>query len=544
MHGRIYIVLKESLKKLPFVGWGMSMSKFIFLKRNWEEDKSGLAEHLRSLNKPEDPMWLMFFPEGTNLASDTREKSRKWAEKNGWKDFQHVLLPRSTGLYFCLLKLRETVDYVYDCTFAYEGVKRGEYAQDIYTIESSFLSGRPPKSVNMYWRRFQISKIPLDDINTFDIWLRARWAEKDALMEHYMRTGRFPADEGVDETPEGEIRRGAGYIETQVKPHNWYEILQVFAPIATFVIVLFYFYNITIPPSFFSTIQDWAGMGEDEIKQKLRVGAPPKLGKPKAITSRTVAQTLKPPSIQGDQKAPVKALAKAKPVQKTPKKVIASKAKPALAPQATIHKSPVKNPAVNSSLIPGSPPAKSVPPNSPATKTTPSPSPLVKALPVKTPAPEGKSAQIKPPKAPLSQKPEPKPTPIKKPLKKTVYPPKTATNDTRPQKPLKKTVYPLKPSINDTTGKRPPVQKTTSAPSPKPTIKTQPPKKPTLLPRTEPRRASIQTTTEGWSDTTAVETPWAERPSGKRAMKAQATRKDRVRMEKKQQRLHLEKTGA
>ena len=541
MHGRIYIVLKESLKKLPFVGWGMSMSKFIFLKRNWEEDKSGLAEHLRSLNKPEDPMWLMFFPEGTNLASDTREKSRKWAEKNGWKDFQHVLLPRSTGLHFCLLKLRETVDYVYDCTFAYEGVKRGEYAQDIYTLESSFLSGRPPKSVNMYWRRFQISKIPLDDINAFDIWLRARWAEKDALMEHYMRTGRFPADEGVDETPEGEIRRGAGYIETQVKPHNWYEILQVFAPIATFVIVLFYFYNITIPPSFFSTIQDWAGMGEDEIKQKLRAGAPPKLGKPKAITSKTIAQTLKPPSIQGDQKAPVKAFAKAKPVQRTPKKVTASNSKPALAPQPTLWKLPVNKPAVNNSLTLANPPTKPVPTKSPAAKTTTPPNP-----PVKTPAQEGKSAQTEPPKAPISQKSEPKPksTSMKKPLKNTVYPPKTATNDTRPQKPLKKTVYPLKPSINDTTAKRPPVKKTTPAPAPIPTIKAQAPKKPTLLPKTEPRRASIQTTTEGWSDTTAVETPWVERPSGKRAVKAQATRKDRVKMEKKQQRLHLEKTGA
>ena len=557
MHGRIYIVLKESLKKLPLLGWGMSMSKFIFLKRNWEEDKSGLAEHLRSLNKPEDPMWLMFFPEGTNLASDTREKSRKWAEKNGWKDFQHVLLPRSTGLHFCLLKLRETVDYVYDCTFAYEGVKRGEYAQDIYTIESSFLSGRPPKSVNMYWRRFQISKIPLDDINAFDIWLRARWAEKDALMEHYMRTGRFPADEGVDETPEGEIRRGAGYIETQVKPHNWYEILQVFAPIATFVIVLFYFYNITIPPSFFSTIQDWAGMGEDEIKQKLRVGAPPKLGKPKAITSKTVAQTLKPPSIQGDQKAPVQAFARAKPVQRTPKKVTASKSKPALAPHATVQKLPDNKPALKNSLNLANPPTKpvhtnspatpvkSVPAKSPATKTTaPSPNPPVQAHPVKTPSQEAKSAQTEPTKAPISRKPEAKPTSIKKPLKKTVYPPKTAKNETRPQKPLKKIVYPIKPSVDETTAKRPPMQKTTLAPAPKPAIKAQPPKKPTLLPKTEPRRASIQTTTEGWSDTTAVETPWAERPSGKRAVKAQATRKDRVRMEKKQQRLHLEKTGA
>lgn len=122
LHGQIHVVMKESLKKLPFVGWGMSLSKFIFLKRDWEQDKAGLAKHLQSLSKPDEPMWLMFFPEGTNLAPSTREKSKQWAEKNGIKDMQHVLLPRSTGLHFCLLKLRETVDYVYDCTIAYEGV--------------------------------------------------------------------------------------------------------------------------------------------------------------------------------------------------------------------------------------------------------------------------------------------------------------------------------------------------------------------------------------------------------------------------------------
>lgn len=36
MHGRLYIILKESLKHIPVIGWGMQFSQFIFLKRNWE----------------------------------------------------------------------------------------------------------------------------------------------------------------------------------------------------------------------------------------------------------------------------------------------------------------------------------------------------------------------------------------------------------------------------------------------------------------------------------------------------------------------------
>jgi hypothetical protein len=69
-----------------------------------------------------DPMWLMLFPEGTNLSDNGRAKSAKWADKMGIKDMQHQLLPRSTGSFFCLNELKGTVEWVYDCTLAYEGV--------------------------------------------------------------------------------------------------------------------------------------------------------------------------------------------------------------------------------------------------------------------------------------------------------------------------------------------------------------------------------------------------------------------------------------
>lgn len=243
MHGRIYVVLKESLKRIPVIGWGMQFAQFIFLKRKWEQDKPRMAAHLQKFNKPKDPMWLMMFPEGTNLADSTREASKKWAEKNGISDMQHLLLPRSTGLQFILQELRETVDYIYDCTIAYEGVPRGEFAQDIFTVGASYFGGRPPKSVNMFWRRFRVSSIPLDDPKIFEVWLRSRWLEKDKFIEDYLRTGRFPADQGVSRNSKGETIRGAGHIEAEIKPKYWYEFLQVFAPIGLFALVLYMFYG-------------------------------------------------------------------------------------------------------------------------------------------------------------------------------------------------------------------------------------------------------------------------------------------------------------
>ena len=69
-----------------------------------------------------DPMWLLIFPEGTNLSANTRARSAAWAKKSGVQDLRHAVLPRSTGLQFCLQQLDGTVDAVYDCTIAYEGV--------------------------------------------------------------------------------------------------------------------------------------------------------------------------------------------------------------------------------------------------------------------------------------------------------------------------------------------------------------------------------------------------------------------------------------
>lgn len=122
-------------------------------------------------------------------------------------------------------------------------IRSSQYAQDIFTVQASYLGGRPPVSVNMHWRRFRIDSIPIDDPAAFDIWLRDRWTEKDKLLGIYYRTGRFPADKGIDKTPDGKVRQGAGYIETEVKSVRWYEFLQIFAPIGLFALVLYMFYG-------------------------------------------------------------------------------------------------------------------------------------------------------------------------------------------------------------------------------------------------------------------------------------------------------------
>lgn len=132
MHGHLYIILKEGLKYFPVIGPGMIFFSFVFLSRKWKADMPRLRHRLQKLNASHsgplsgshmlDPMWLLIFPEGTNLSANTRKRSNAWAVKQGIPDMQHQLIPRSTGLLFCLQQLRGTVDWVYDCTVAYEGI--------------------------------------------------------------------------------------------------------------------------------------------------------------------------------------------------------------------------------------------------------------------------------------------------------------------------------------------------------------------------------------------------------------------------------------
>ena len=242
MHGRIYIILKESLKNVPVFGWSAQFYNFIFLARKWETDKPRFKRALQHLGNPLDPMWLLIFPEGTNLSKTTREKSKAWAQKQGIPDMKHQLLPRSTGLQFCLEELKHSTNWLYDCTIAYEGVPEGQFGQDIFTLRSSLFEGRPPKSVNMYWRRWRISDIPTEDEEAFAIWLRNRWMEKDYLLDHFFRHGTYPEGDPVkamkteaalekfaktqkngSKTAIRAVPNSAKFITTEVKAGGWEE---------------------------------------------------------------------------------------------------------------------------------------------------------------------------------------------------------------------------------------------------------------------------------------------------------------------------------
>ena len=132
MHGHVYIILKDIFKWFPIIGPAMQLFGFVFMSRKWATDQGRMAHRLKKLTTSHsgpmsgsagwDPMWLLIYPEGTNMSANTRKNSAKWAAKVGIEDLKHQVLPRSTGFHFVLSELKGTVDYVYDVTVGYGGI--------------------------------------------------------------------------------------------------------------------------------------------------------------------------------------------------------------------------------------------------------------------------------------------------------------------------------------------------------------------------------------------------------------------------------------
>ncbi len=84
----------------------------------------------------------------------------------------------------------------------------------------------------MYWRRFSVASIPVDDAMEFERWLKQRWEEKDQLLEYFKENGRFPADDAAT------AEKTKGYIDTEVRLVKWYEAGQIFVVLATVALVV------------------------------------------------------------------------------------------------------------------------------------------------------------------------------------------------------------------------------------------------------------------------------------------------------------------
>lgn len=180
--GDLKFVVKEVLKYVPGVGWGMLFLDCLFLKRNWEADQTYIQRTFAKFKTEAIPIWLVSFSEGTRIKPAKLEKSREYAKKANLPVLSNVLLPRTKGFAAAVEGLRGHIAAVYDVTIAYPtGIPSLWQMLQGYTRE-----------FHLHVRRFAIEGLPTDR-EALASWLVARWEEKDRLLQRFHERGAFPA---------------------------------------------------------------------------------------------------------------------------------------------------------------------------------------------------------------------------------------------------------------------------------------------------------------------------------------------------------------
>ncbi|KAL7296346.1 hypothetical protein TKK_0010360 [Trichogramma kaykai] len=184
---RLKFILKEPLKHIPGPGWLMQMGNFLFVKRNWQEDRRSLARSLGHLSERSPTCQLLLFPEGTSYHSSTKRSSDAYAAKMGLPIYRRVLHPRTTGFGFVARHRSEraNLDAVYDITVAYPDL--------VPELGVEFLNGKLPKVIHFNVVRIGKDQLPTneEDLKT---WLEERWRLKERQLDKFDKYKKFDSE--------------------------------------------------------------------------------------------------------------------------------------------------------------------------------------------------------------------------------------------------------------------------------------------------------------------------------------------------------------
>ena len=182
--GDLKWMVKDIIKYVPGVGWGMVMLDCVFVKRDWAADERRVRDTFATLRDHDVDLWLLSFSEGTRSTPEKIEKSQRYAREHGLPALDHLLLPRTKGFVATVEGLRDHVTAVYDVTIGYE-------EEGVPTLWQ-WIEGLSRRS-HFHVRRYLVDELPADD-EALGQWLVDRFVEKDQLLERFYREGAFPRE--------------------------------------------------------------------------------------------------------------------------------------------------------------------------------------------------------------------------------------------------------------------------------------------------------------------------------------------------------------
>lgn len=178
--GDLKFFVKEPIKYVPGIGWGMVFLDCLFIKRDWTSDEATIEKVFARIKRDRVPLWLVLFVEGTRITPRGLSRSREFAGARGLHKPDHVLVPRTKGFVATVQALREHVDAVYDVTIGYK--------EGVPTLWQ-FMRGHARRA-HLDVRRFPVRDLPQGDDDLAG-WLHGRFVAKDALLDRFYQDGAF-----------------------------------------------------------------------------------------------------------------------------------------------------------------------------------------------------------------------------------------------------------------------------------------------------------------------------------------------------------------
>ncbi|KAF8937697.1 hypothetical protein EDD21DRAFT_367480 [Dissophora ornata] len=187
---------KDSLKYIPFYGWGMWIMGMLFISRNWQQDQIKIDKMFARILDIQAPVWVTSFLEGSRLTPSKLAASQKFMLGRGLPLLSNVMMPRTKGFIACVNKFRGThVKCVYDFTFAYYHKTKGfGVPPDLVRVHSAQLS--PEYKFHVHVRRYNIDDLPKDD-DKLSEWVVEKYVEKDAFLEKMKESWTDDIEGGV-----------------------------------------------------------------------------------------------------------------------------------------------------------------------------------------------------------------------------------------------------------------------------------------------------------------------------------------------------------
>ncbi|KAF9178338.1 hypothetical protein BGZ50_007817 [Haplosporangium sp. Z 11] len=187
---------KDSLKYIPFYGWGMWIMGILFISRNWQQDQLKINKLFGRILDLQAPVWIASFLEGSRLTPSKLAASQKFMLGRGLPLLSNVMMPRTKGFIACVNKFRGShVKCVYDFTFAYYHKTKGfGVPPDLVRVHTGQLS--PEYKFHVHVKRYQIEDLPMDEEKLSE-WVVQKYVEKDAFLEQMKESWTDGIEGGV-----------------------------------------------------------------------------------------------------------------------------------------------------------------------------------------------------------------------------------------------------------------------------------------------------------------------------------------------------------